>query len=77
MASAPEQFALTIRYSDQRVTLYVTQTDKVSTIIQKAAVSLKEEPEGLQILYQGMPIPDDATVAVSDHIEKECRFSRP
>lgn len=55
---------LTIRYNDQRLVLYVSPDDRADSIIKKAAEALKEEVAGLQLLYQGTPVPDDATVKV-------------
>ncbi len=56
---------LTIRYNSQRLTVYVSPDDRADTIIRKAAASLQEDVTGLQLLYQGTPVPDDATVKVS------------
>ena len=62
-ALAP-QVTLTVRFENQRVTVRFSKDDKVSTVIKEAAKLLKEEPGGLSILYQGLEIPDNATIQV-------------
>ena len=59
--------SLTVCHAQQKVTLYVSPEDRVDTIIRKAADSLKENPAGLQLLYQGTAVPDDATVKVTKY----------
>ncbi len=55
---------LTVRYNEQRVTLYVYPDDRADKIIEQAAEKLKESPADLQLLYQGTAVPPDATVKV-------------
>ena len=56
---------LTVRYDGQRLTLTVPKTAYVNDVIQKAAEALKEQSDGLQVLYQGTQLPDDARVQVN------------
>ena len=60
------ELTLSVRFAQKQLSLFVKHGDTVNYVVKKAAAALKEENEGLVLLFRGTPLHGEAIIGVSE-----------